>query len=239
MVGSINVLIASNDQYVKLVNIQGKGGCLNGIGVSGGINRHYFRITIDGRIIVDDNSLCVASRGSQNNGFPVNLTFNQNLLVEVKDLEPSGVTEYWVSYTVNGSSFLNSSEYEEKIGDMSYIFKKSTYLSDDNKEFAIEENMGPRFKSKILLDGDVIFRDGKIHGIIELADYKKMQNHLRSIEVVLRPIGFTSVLSRTKTSFLEHYGFFFYYDDVKFNGIFEIIAKIPGYANQRAVVLLL
>jgi hypothetical protein len=87
--------------YRTIVDVQGQG-VLVGIGVADARDYHFFRIEIDGELLVQDYLCAVGSGGTRgNNGFTVWASFAEHCKVDVRDNgHISASTKYWVSYNL-------------------------------------------------------------------------------------------------------------------------------------------
>jgi hypothetical protein len=94
---------ANSSSYRPLVKISGKSGVLTGLGIAGGASYHYFRVLMDRKVVVDEFLCASLSQNFGNNGIGVNLPFEEELTIEIRDSTPSPLPRFWCSYVISGS----------------------------------------------------------------------------------------------------------------------------------------
>ena len=231
---------ANNTVWVPLTHEIGKGGTLNGIGVAGGPYHHYFHIRLDGIDIVQD-FLCAALTDYQNNGIALNLPFDNELEVRIKDEpHPTSLTRFWAAYTVSSSERVKYEMQENvKFGDTTYVYERETYRAKDGKEFTVQSLKGSQFIAEVIPDRDTFLPQENITGKVRLINYRGNPERKDVVEVVIRPLGFMRIIGKPYIlrNVVGEAHFKIPNPDLK--GRFEVVTTIPGWANEPGVILLL
>lgn len=214
--------------YKPFLSIRQCSGVLTALGIARGYSYHYFKVTLDGKPIVEDY-LCAGDYG--NNGIGVNLPFYNDLLVEVKDSIPSALTEFWVSYVLLGSE-LKETRYESR---EEYIYRIDVFEVKE-KTYRVESLERHERISRVALDQDVILPGEKISGKVRLVNWEDEPLYDvtgLSVPVFLQPVARTRVLKSTETGIVKGEGSFAM-EPPDFKGSFEVLTNIKGYANVPA-----
>jgi len=233
-VGHIVTGCPCSSTYKVLLSITGLSGALTGLGIARGYSYHYFKISIDGKPIVE-NYFCAGD--SENNGMGVNLPFNRDLLIEVKDSIPSAMTQFWASCVLSGSKIR-----EEKFEPLDGYVYRMTEFEIEKKIHTVKSLVGHERVSKVILDKDAISEGEEITGRVELRNWEGKLLYDADgccVPVFLRPVARSAAFSPTKTESVKEGVGTFKMELPKFKGNFEVLADLTDYANIPAYLTIL
>lgn len=211
MNSTIPVAVAAHadDQSFRTIVDESTPGVLRSIGIAGGEDRHYYRITIDGREILSTNNLdqyfhsalYQGSGGENNQGMGIDFRFS-DLEVEIRDAYRSPATRFWVLYELDRAPL--SDAYLDELGeDMTTgAFHKDdpyrhtrdgfTYLDLDDHQLL----QGRTITARTVINENLIRYGEPIQGRIELLswDGRTFSNFRHEeyppMDEVLEPPGF-------------------------------------------------
>jgi|GEM_PF-2513909 len=229
----INTDYANTSSYKVLVNISGVSGILTGLGVAGGDYYHYFRVNIDGRNVVNE-FLCGTMSDLGNNGLGINLPFNNELIVEIRDHKPSTLPRFWCSFYTHHSRKVYETYVIEKIKDVDCVYKVEEF-EYEGRRYTIKSSYGNAKISRVVLEKDTYFAGGSIKGNIELRDWQGEPLIERNVILILRLLGRRTELQRFAIGSVEGKGGFEIKLPNNLKGNFELLCDLEGYANFPAV----
>lgn len=226
-------------------------GRLVGIAVAGGIGYHYFRVVLDGHELANSYLSGILSGPAHGNtGFPLDLEFKTDILVEVSNRVPAPQTMFWASYTFESNS---------PAGDEGTI---QTQAAEDGIDhvFRVTETsrllLGPARSSYVHLTVDMFLPGETISGRVALRTYDDQPVSATKVPLLLRPAGKTRVLDEIEPSslgFVDGDAAFeissAHIDEIRFGAYIrsgfpappfppfalELVAPIPGFANYPSL----
>jgi hypothetical protein len=235
--------------------VRGRGsGVLNGLAVAGGVQYHYVRVTLDGKQLagpvgVDgggrpmDPFLSGIQGGAAhgNNGVPIGLEFEHELLVEIRGSVPSPQTVFWASYVIAPMAPQEPEAPVEEVQGVPHRFFESRGL---------RVLLGPARWSRVVLTSDVWLPGEWIAGRVELRADREMEQppFAETVPLVLRPSGRTRRLEPLMVlhEVRGEAGFEIPPDalderrDLRYllrtGRSVEIVAELAGYANYPAML---
>jgi hypothetical protein len=223
---------AYSRNYRTLVEVTDTGGVLTGLGVAGGVYYHYFRVWIDGRMVVDD-FLCGNIAQSGNNGLGVNLPFERELIVQIKDSDPTPLPRFWCSFITHGSKKIEETFEIREINGVRYVYKIERFKHME-KVYTIESSYGGEKVSKIILERDTYAPGESIKGVIKLRNWKGERLREEKVPLILRYVGRRTELARFTIGPVDG-EYNFKIPGPRFRGQFEIVCDLKGYVNFPAV----
>jgi hypothetical protein len=224
---------ANTSSYRVLVNIKGVSGILTGLGVTGGDYYHYFRVKIDGRIVVNE-FLCGTMSELENNGLGINLPFNNELIVEIRNHKPSTLPRFWCSFYTHHSRKVNENYVIEQIDGVDYVYKVEEF-EYEGKRYTIKSSYGNAKISRVVLEKDTYFAGESIKGNIELRDWQGKPLYEKNVILILRLLGRRTELQKFKIGPVEGKRGFEIELPKTLKGNFELLCDLKGYANFPAV----
>jgi hypothetical protein len=241
--GHVKTSVANSTAYVSLVKVPAKSGeevsgWLTGLGIASAAEYHYFRVTLDGIQVVDEflvgsNATVVAA----NNGLGVALPFAKSLAVDIRDLPTaSSLTMYWATYVTDSTEPLGSPEiYFDEVAGQAFVRQLARYGTEE-RSYTVDSLLGPVLWSQVKLTTDYFIGEEPVTGSVELwSEPGHVPGSAGSVELVVRPAGFTRELDRIPIEILEGGSADFTYDRATpgvRSGLFEIVADIPNAANK-------
>jgi len=162
----------------------------------------------------------------------VNLPFEKELIVEIRDSVPSPLPRFWVSFTTSHSKKVKEEIKVVKINEMTYVYKTEV-LEWNKKQYTIEKLLGNERISEVFLENDTYFPEEVARGIIRLRDWKG-EKLAEKVYLLLKLIGRTRVLYKLDIGYV-HGEKEFEFRTPRFSGTFEIVANLYGYANFPAI----
>jgi hypothetical protein len=224
---------ANSSIYRPLIKVAGKSGVLTGLGVAGGTSYHYFRIIIDGKIIVDEFLCASLPQNFGNNGLGVNLPFERELAVEIRDSIPSPLPRFWCSYIISGSKLVKETYDIRKIEEATYVYKVEL-LEWEGKQYTIESSYGNEKISEVSLEKDVYSPGDRVKGVIKLRNWKGEKLKEENVFLILRLVGRSTILEKFRIGYVDGEEKFEFISP-KFQGQFEVMCNLIGYANFPAI----
>jgi hypothetical protein len=224
---------ANTSSYRVLVNIRGVSGILTGLGIAGGDSYHYFRVKIDGNNVVDE-FLCGTMSKLENNGLGINLPFNNELIVEIRDSKPSPLPRFWCSFYTHHSTKVKEEFTIELIEGVNYVYKVE-YFEYEGKRYTIKSSYGNAKISRVVLEKDTYFAGESIKGNIELKDWQGNPLSEEKVILILRPLGRRTELQKFEIGSVKDKRGFEIKLPNNLRGDFELLCDLKGYANFPAV----
>lgn len=173
--------------YVAAVTAHGAG-TLNGIAVAGGIGYHYVRVTLDGVQLADDAlSGIVGGPAHGNVGIAVGLDFAEELLIEVRNAQPSPQTVFWFAYTVTDDPSGAGRRESREVEGVEHVFRETPLTT---------VLLGPARSSSVRLASDTILPGEGVSGEVELRSDDGTPLYEAVVPLVLRAAGRTRTLLR-------------------------------------------
>jgi hypothetical protein len=177
--------------YVTLINITGESGELKSIGIADGIQLHYFKITIDQNILVDEELSGTATGNVRGNtSLTIGLRFDDSLLVEARGSVKSPQTVYWAVVTTDSSKEVRMRSYVRDIDDAPYRFEETTYERGDGTSYNVTTLIGPEKISELTTEQDVYQIGEPIRGRIVLRTAEGAPLYETFVPIVVRPAGY-------------------------------------------------
>jgi hypothetical protein len=238
----IETATANSTTWVNLVK-QPKGGgevggVLTGLGIASAAEYHFFRVTIDGNLIVDQFLAgSNATTVSANNGLGLYLPFDKSIVVDICDLpHRSSLTVYWATYLTYNTDPLGEPEiYTTDVEGQTFV-RKITRYGTEEQSYAIDSLVGPALWSQVNLSTDCFIGDEPVTGAVILwREPGRVPESLERLELIVRPAGLTRELDRIRIEHAVEGSAEFYYDGRPSGlraGTFEIVADLPRAANK-------
>lgn len=223
---------ANSKSYLSLVNVSGAPGVLTAVGIAGADSYHYFRVSIDGNVVADE-FLCASLGASyENNGLGVNLPFEKELGVEIRDDVPSVLPRFWCSFTISSSKKIGEQVGVEEREGVGYVYSLGRFTAKE-KEYTIRALQGNARTSEISLERDTYFKSQLVKGMVKLKDWQNKPLRETKVGLILKLVGHTTVLERfaigdvSGERTLE-------FKSPEFPGRLQLAADLAGYANFPA-----
>lgn len=200
------VAAADSVTWVTLASVSGDSGTLTGIGVAGGPDYHYFRISIDGAVLAADFLAGTGVAGHVSNGVGISLPFSTDLVVDVRDGPTrSPITRFWAAFVTDHSDPIDESFHLETVEGTEYRYQRRRFTKDDIGTYVVETLLGPRRVAEIRLKHDF----ARLHswtpdagGYVQLAgdatvtDFETGEQFmLKNVPAFVRPAGRAEVVS--------------------------------------------
>jgi hypothetical protein len=221
-------------------------GTLTAIAIAGGQDYHYFKVTIDGNLVVDE-ALCGGGTW-MHNSIGLNLPFSRNLKVEIADSIPSTMPIFWVSYFVGGCNMIKRGKPARKeVDGINFAYRTDFFQTEDGKEYGVEYSSGAWSLSEVAVNVDA-YRAGKIElsGSISVLEQSEdnpdefVNADVSNVVLVCRPAGKSAEFAQLPLGgWVEGQREFNWTIEYLPPGDFEIVATIPKFVNKPALIRVL
>lgn len=201
---SVTVAAANSTSYVVLRSVTGIGGVLKSLGVAGGTDYHFVRVTLDGKQLVDDYLSGTLSDPSHSNTcMSLDLGFEQSMLVEVRDAARSPATKYWCVDVPHGSRLVESSEETVEIGGDLLRYRNERFATDEGGEYVSQRLLGPERTARVQLQRDVVLGRGVVAGVVRLEDFSGRSLTAATVDLLIRLSGTITALGTSRLGPVE------------------------------------
>jgi hypothetical protein len=165
--------IVDSTNYETIVPETAGPGRLTAIGIAGGREYHYVKITLDDNEVLDEIVCGSNTRAADSNmGLGVDLPFDAKIKVEGKDSKRSSITRFLVAYVTENSPIAGTPSLETSYSEATkraYLRRVSMFVGERGS-YVTNELVGPRFRSYIELESDVVHPGTPIRGAVRVLD---------------------------------------------------------------------